>query len=462
MSVQLINSPTQLSFFNLEKPINLQIYEHRFTFIDLFAGIGGFRIPLEKLGGKCLGYSEIDSDSLKVYQQNFLTGYINNDEKYLGDITKISKLPWQVNLIVGGVPCQPWSVAGKLQGFDDSRGKLWFDTMRVVEENQPEAFIFENVRGLISPANQRSFELIIQKFKNIGYRVYYKLLNSADFGLPQNRERVFIVGIRKDLDVDCFDFPEPLKIQAKLFQVIDGLQGDFDIQKVKLSPDILFNGTIPVSRNRFQKNNELNDFFVFCDTRNGHTTIHSWDIIKTTKREKLICSTILKNRRRKKYGTKDGNPLSFTDLSELIDNLQIQELNNLVEKKIIRYVAQQGYEFVNSKNSSGINGIYRIFLPHSEIVPTLTATGTKDCIATVSINGETPEEYKCLFIKEIYRKKKYRYITAKDCGKLQGFPSCFRAHSRENIAKKQFGNAVSIPVVYYLAKSLVRSLGFTD
>nr|WP_094672720.1 DNA (cytosine-5-)-methyltransferase [Hydrocoleum sp. CS-953] len=267
---------------------------------------------------------------MKVYQQNFLTGYVNNDEKYLGDITKISELPWQVNLIVGGVPCQPWSFAGKLRGFDDSRGKLWFDTMRVVEKNQPEAFIFENVRGLISPTNQRSFELIIQKFENIGYRVYYKLLNSADFGLPQNRERVFIVGIRKDLDIDNFSFPEPLSFQTKLFEILDGLQGNFDIQKAKLSPDILFNGTVPVSRNKFQKNDELNDFFVFCDTRNGHTTIHSWDLIETTKREKLICGTILKNRRKKKYGTKDGNPLSFADLSELIDNLQIQELKNLV------------------------------------------------------------------------------------------------------------------------------------
>ena len=149
-------------------------------------------------------------------------------------------------------------------------------------------------------------------------------------------------------------------------------------------------------------------------------------------------------------------------MSELIDNLQIQELKNLVEKKIIRYVPEQGYEFVNSKNSSGINGIYRIFLPHSEIVPTLNATGTKDCITTVSINAETPLEYKSLFIQEIYRKKKYRNITAKDCGKLQGFPSWFRAHSRENIAKKQFGNAVSIPVVYYLAKSLVKLLGFIN
>ena len=114
--------------------------------------------------------------------------------------------------------------------------------------------------------------------------------------MPQNREQLFIVGIRKDLEVDNFHFPKSLNIQAKLFQVIDGLQDDFDLQKVKLSPDILFNGNVPVSKNRFQKNDQLNDFFVFCDTRNGHTTIHSWDIIKTTKREKRICSTILKNR----------------------------------------------------------------------------------------------------------------------------------------------------------------------
>ncbi|MEB3342307.1 DNA cytosine methyltransferase, partial [Okeania sp.] len=297
---------------------------------------------------------------------------------------------------------------------------------------------------------------------NIGYRVYYQLLNSADFGLPQNRERVFIVGIRKDLDIDNFSFPEPLNLQVKVFEFIDDIQDNFNIQKRKLSPDILFNGSVPVSRNRFHKKDELNDFFVFCDTRNGHTTIHSWDLIETTKREKFICETILKNRRKKKYGTKDGNPLSLADLSELIDNLQMQELNNLVEKKIISYVAEQGYEFVNSKNSSGINGIYRIFLPHSEIVPILTATSTKDCIATVSINAETPEEYKSLFIQEIYRQKKYRYITAKDCAKLQGFPSWFKPHRKENIAKKQFGNAVSIPVVYYLAKSLVKLLGFIN
>lgn len=105
--------------------------------------------------------------------------------------------------------------------------------------------------------------------------------------------------IRKDLEVDCFHFPELLNFPAKLFQILDNLQGNFDIQKIKLLPDIFFNGSILVSRNIFQKNDEFNDFFVFCDTRNGYTTIHSWDIIKTTKREKFICGNILKNRRKK-------------------------------------------------------------------------------------------------------------------------------------------------------------------
>ena len=118
----------QIELFPSFKPTNLVFCQSKFTFIDLFAGIGGFRIPLEELGGKCLGYSEIDKDAIKVYQKNFIS-YINSEEQYLGDITKLHKLPFEVDLITGGVPCQPWSIAGKLQGLDDPRGQLWNDVL---------------------------------------------------------------------------------------------------------------------------------------------------------------------------------------------------------------------------------------------------------------------------------------------------------------------------------------------
>jgi DNA (cytosine-5)-methyltransferase 1 len=443
----------QLELFT---PIHLLSNEFKFTFVDLFAGIGGFRIPLEELGGKCLAYSEIDTEAIKIYRQNFIN-YSNQNELELGDITKIRTLPSDIDIVVGGVPCQPWSVAGKLKGFDDPRGKLWFDVLKLLDNSKPLAFIFENVRGLASPKNRNSFEYLLTQFEQINYTVKWQIINSYDFGVPQSRERVFIVGIRNDLK-NChqYRFPEPLKYQPKLSDIIDELKDYKSIEKVKLSADILFGGKIPASRNRFQKDDELNDFFTFSDLRNGHTTIHSWDLIDTTEKEKLICLTLLKNRRRKKYGDKDGNPLSFDDLQELIPNLKISELNELISKNIFRETANNKYEFVNSKNMSGINGIYRIFLPTSQIIPTLTATGARDFIATKTIFADNPQDYKNKFIKEIYQPKKYKPITAKDACKLQGFPDWFKIHNNENIAKKQFGNAVSVPAVYHIAKELVK------
>ncbi len=165
----------------IELPLQLVTHQKQFTFIDLFAGIGGFRIALNKLGGQCLGYSEIDKQAIKVYQENFMN-YFNKHEIELGDITNISELPPNVDVIVGGVPCQPWSVAGCLRGFEDPRGKLWFDVIRLVNKNQPKGFIFENVSGLASPKNRDNLELILSELTNIGYCVKSKVLNAYDFG----------------------------------------------------------------------------------------------------------------------------------------------------------------------------------------------------------------------------------------------------------------------------------------
>ena len=215
-------------------------------------------------------------------------------------------------------------------------------------------------------------------------------------------------------------------------------------------------GRIPASRGRFQEIDELNDFFTFADIRDGHTTVHSWDLIDTSGREKLICKTILKNRRKKIYGPKDGNPLSFQVLEKLIPNLNQEELNILTDKEILRLVQDKGYEFVNSKISSGIDGVSKIFLPHADAIGTLTATGTRDFVATVSLECQEPELYKHTFIQKIYKPKNFKPLTAKDYAKLQGFPEYFKIADSETTAKHQFGNAVSVPVVYNLAKGLLK------
>jgi DNA (cytosine-5)-methyltransferase 1 len=438
---------------------NFPEQKHLFTFVDLFAGIGGFRIPLEELGGKCLGFSEIDKNAIDTYKNNFF-GFKNSEELELGSITNLRVLPFhEIDLIVGGVPCQSWSVAGKMRGFDDPRGKLWNDSIRVVELNKPKAFIFENVKGLIDPRNKANLDLIVDSLENLGYRVKFKLLNSYDFGLPQNRDRILIVGIRKDLTLENpFGFPKANDKKSFLYEIIDGFSGSSsDIKKKVFDPKEIFGDKIPMGRNRFQKINEFNDFFILCDTRNGHTTIHSWDMIRTSKREREICMTVLKNRRKKIYGHADGNPLTFEQLSSLIPSLKTDELKSLVDKKILKYIENQGYVFVNSKNSSGINGIYRIYLPHSNIFSTLTATGTKDVIALKNIYASSSAEYKKAFLEEIIKPRMYRQISSKEAGKLQGFPKWFAVHPDENIAKKQFGNAVSTTVIYNLAQSIINT-----
>ncbi|MCC3512148.1 MAG: DNA cytosine methyltransferase [Microcoleus sp. PH2017_17_BER_D_A] len=418
----------QLELFDLFNPTSTNT-RSQLTFVDLFAGIGGFRIPLEELGCKCLGYSEIDKKAIQVYRDNFIKD-ANSDEVYLGDITNLNQLPFPIDVLVGGVPCQPWSIAGKMQGLDDPRGKLWTDVFRVVT-------------------------YIIDNLTSSGYVVKYEVLNSYDFGLPQDRDRMFIVGIRNDLE-RCWGltFPKPIDRASKLYDVIPGIQRS-NFRKQKFSPTVLFDGKIPGSRGRFQKLDELNDFFLFTDIRDGHTAIHSWDLIETTSREKLICQTIMKNRRKNIYGEKDGNPLEFKVLATLIPELKQTEIDNLVDKEILRNVDEKGYDFVNSKISSGINGISKIFLPHAEAIATLTATGTRDFVATISIECQEPAAYKETFIREIYEKKNFQPLTAQDYAKLQGFPEWFKIDDNENTAKHQLGNAVSIPVVYHLAKALL-------
>jgi len=451
----------QLDLFGLFSPAKSITTQTNFTFIDLFAGIGGFRIALENLGGVCLGYSEIDKEAIKVYQKNFIERSHNNsqnsDEVYLGDITNLGDLPFAIDLIVGGVPCQPWSIAGKLQGLDDPRGKLWLDVFRLVKLNQPKAFMFENVKGLTEPRNSESLEYILNNLTACGYVVKYQVLNSYDFGLPQDRDRIFIVGIRKDLDNSWgFSFPQPLKQKIKLCDVILGIEQS-NLSKKKFAIQTLYTqAKIPASRGRFQKIDELNDFFIFADIRDGHTTIHSWDLIETTSREKLICQTILKNRRKKIYGLKDGNPLKLNALQSLIPDLKIEEIDNLVDKEILHLIEDKGYEFVNSKISAGIKGVSKIYLPHAEAIGTLTATGTKDYVSTISIECAEPEIYKKNFIKDIYLPSKYKPLTARDYAKLQGFPDDFQMSDNESTAKHQFGNAVSVPVIHHLTISLLK------
>lgn len=164
---------------------------------------------------------------------------------------------------------------------------------------------------------------------------------------------------------------------------------------------------------------------------------------------------IMSNRRKKKYGNADGNPLSFEDISELVPKAKAQDLEKLVDLRILRKTAEGKYDLLNSKNSSGIDGVYRIFLPNSQIFSTLTATGTRDFIATDYLECDDPAQYKQQFIEQIFLKDKYRQVTSREAARIQGFPEEFMCHDSDFSAQKQFGNAVSPPVVKALAENVI-------
>lgn len=168
--------------------------------IDLFAGIGGIRLGFEKIGAECVFSSEWDKHAQDMYEENF-------GERPLGDINEIN--PKDIpdhDFLLAGFPCQPFSIAGKQLGFADTRGTLFFNIEKILEEKRPYGFLLENVSRLVTHDKGRTFKVIIDKLENLGYTVHYKVLNTIDFGLPQLRKRIYIVGFKDKIH---FQFPIP-------------------------------------------------------------------------------------------------------------------------------------------------------------------------------------------------------------------------------------------------------------
>lgn len=196
-----------------------------FTFIDLFAGIGGMRIPFEReLDGKCVFTSEKDPHARNVYSANFGEPEDCIDQ----DISEIAETAPKTipdhDLLLGGFPCQPFSHAGKKAGFEDTRGTLFFSIVNIVKAKKPKVILLENVRGLRGHDGGRTFSVIQNSLSKLGYVVYSKVLNARDFGLPQNRNRIFIVAIRKDIqNADEYEFPSPTcdRSENKVRQILE-------------------------------------------------------------------------------------------------------------------------------------------------------------------------------------------------------------------------------------------------
>lgn len=186
-----------------------------FKFIDLFAGVGGIRYPFEKLHGECVFTSEIDPYAVKTYKANY------GESEIHGDITKIKTkdIP-DHDILLGGFPCQSFSIAGKKGGFNDTRGTMFFEIARILKDKKPKMFLLENVKGLISHDKGNTLKVILDTLDELGYNVSYKVLYAKDFGIPQNRPRIYLVGFLKTLN-HTFTFPNPKNIKTKVGDILE-------------------------------------------------------------------------------------------------------------------------------------------------------------------------------------------------------------------------------------------------
>lgn len=218
--------------------------QYNTNFIDLFAGIGGFRISLEKFGLNCLFSSEDNKYAQETYKENF------GDVPH-GDITQIESIDIpKHDILCAGFPCQAFSISGKRLGFEDTKGTLFFEICRIAKFHRPKVLFLENVKNLIRHDKGTTLNVIEKTLEEIGYNVFYKVLNASDFGVPTSRQRVYILGFRNDLNILDFEFPKP---KSKTVSLKHFLDDDENAKKHIIKRDDVFFKTKQVDSNIFGK-----------------------------------------------------------------------------------------------------------------------------------------------------------------------------------------------------------------
>lgn len=328
-----------------------------FTFIDLFAGIGGFRLASQKLGGKCVYSSEWDAFSQKTYKANF-------GEVPFGDITKPeikNYIPENYDILFAGFPCQPFSYAGLLKGFEETRGTLFFDILDILEKTKPRMFLLENVKGLVSHDKGNTLEVIEHSLRNLGYNIKWKILNSYDFGLPQYRERWYCVGFQDEVN---FEFPVGDSRGAKLKNIVDESAHedpklkltDFEIERIKFH----FNSDeerVKHDNSKYSPNTKKGKHGVYSFQKaDGALRFHIGDVAKTQIQEAFYACldtyapTIIANRVPKlwdiqrKLSVKEAQRLQgYPDefIFPVSDNQAYKQLGNSIAVPVVQAVINQ-------------------------------------------------------------------------------------------------------------------------
>ena len=412
-------------------------------YIDLFAGVGGIRLGVSQalahneIGSKCVLSSEINEKACETYQLNF-------GEHPSGDVKLITEVE-PFDLLLGGFPCQPFSYAGKRMGFGDTRGTLFFEIERLLEKYRPKALLLENVRGLYTHDSGRTFKTIMDKLHGLGYGTYDLLQNSSNFGVPQNRVRLYILGImgaepkmglRTDLGAADSHKYKQKSLELSLF----------DKKPKCCVGDILEDGVDEkyYCSERFQKmlrdavGDDLSvlNGYRLIDYRGGRS-LHSWELGmkgKCSNAEIRFMNALILNRRKPVFGKEqDGKKLTLEQIKTFYTEPDIEDvITSLLEKRYLQ---------VNDGKYNPVCGnmsfeVFKVLDPDS-ISVTLTSSDANRL--------------------GVIQQNRARHITPRECARLQGFPDTFKLHPSDTSSYKQFGNSVSVPVIETVFNEFIKN-----
>ena len=409
-------------------------------FIDLFAGTGGIRLGFEQalnelnISSECVLSAEIDKEACKTYEENF-------GESPYCDITQLSDVK-DFDVLLAGFPCQAFSSAGKRLGFEDTRGTLFFDVARLIESNQPSLCILENVRGLVNHNQGKTFSTIKNVLTDLGYKFEYRLLNSSNYSVAQNRVRIYIVAVKNftpkitlpnDVGaVDSHAFKEKLMNNDLFNENKSVLVKDI----LEANPSSLYDCseefTAQLKKVLKGDLNKLHGIRLI-DSRGGNS-IHSWDLGlrgECSNHELKFMDLLIANRRKNIFGThQDGKALSKEQIATFYPYNDIELVIKSLTQK--RYIKENDglYNLVAGNMSFEVFK----FLDPDSISITLTASDSNRL--------------------GIYHHGRVRRLTPRECARLQGFPDSYILHPKDSFAYKQLGNAVSVPVIKALVKDV--------
>lgn len=361
----------------------------------MFSGIGAIEYAFKRLNLKTYIHFACDID--QFVKRSYFANYDISENRWYNDVCDIdgTKYKGKLDLLVGGSPCQSFSMVGKRKGFKDIRGTLFYEFARVVKESQPKVFIFENVKGLINHDNGNTFETIKATFDELGYRYFYQVLNSKDYGIPQHRERVFVVGF-KDNFID-FEFPEPIDLEHTMQ---DFLEDYIDSKYYLKEKGIKF---VTSSKNRNKRYTQINGKIALCQKANQQFNWHGDFIFEPLKENK------------------------FDDF--IFDVNEVEEKYYLSEK-VKKYVLNEGTKNFKTKVKTDLE----IARPLLQTMHKMHRAGVDNYVT--------------------HNKGKIRKLTPKECLRLMGFRDDFKQVVSDTQMYRQAGNSIVVDVLIAILKQI--------